>query len=307
MLFNAALQQPVSASNAYAAPQASAHHLQALAQQQAYFAQQQAHAQRQAYVAQQQASAHQRAYFSQQQAYVHQQAFANQQSPQQPVRPALNEAEGSGDLISAASVHFSFVREADQLAEKQEEQASGFGAPAAAPGAFVFVKPGQTAAEASQDAMRSSSDEFAAIMDAKMAKARKKNGRSFIITLILFFGPILGATGWFVSNPARVEAFRSAVKEIRSVGDIQAILANYQKSLDKVAVRSQQIDEATSLLGIDPATAGNEDPYMDKEMKEMTGPDGGPTIGDRNKRLREKFGDVKNGKGLGSTISPQAK
>lgn len=135
--------------------------------------------------------------------------------------------------------------------------------------------------------------ELAAIMDAKIAKDKRRRRRGFLITVLFFVGVTGGAAGWVVVNPERFAALKAVIAEIKSVGDIQGIVAKYQKSLDKIAVRGEQINAATTAMGVDPASVDeNEDPGLDKEMQAMMGEEGGKTTASRDKRLRDKFKSV---------------
>lgn len=305
-------QEYAARQRAYELQQEYARQQQLYAQQQEYALQQQAYAQQQAILAQQQAYAQQQA---EQLAHARHQAYLQQQAEQlayarQQQAAAQNDPYGlgeSGDLLSAEPEPEIDVQLPVRENPAEEPPATfGFTVPAAASGSFVFTK--KEEADSNEHPGMQESEEFATIMDAKMAKARRKNGRSFLFTMILFGGPTLGGAGWFVSNPDRVDALRATVSEIRSAGDIKAIMAKYQKSLDKVAVRGKHIDEATSMMGIDPAAEAGpgDDAHFEEEMKKMSGPDGGPTITERNRKLREKFGDVKNGGGLMGKKVPAA-
>jgi hypothetical protein len=135
--------------------------------------------------------------------------------------------------------------------------------------------------------------ELAEIMDDKIArdKARRRRGRLVLVLFLL--GITGGATGWIAANPDRVEALKNTIAEIKSVGDIQGMVAKYQASLDKIGERGKQIDNATVAMGVDPASVDeNEDPGFDKEMKAMMGGEGGKTTAARDKILHHKFGDV---------------
>lgn len=137
------------------------------------------------------------------------------------------------------------------------------------------------------------SAELGAIMDAKIVREKRKRRRSLIFMLLFFVGITGGAAGWVVSNPARFAEMKKVVAEIRSVGDIEGMVAKYQKALDKVAVRSEQIDAATVSMGVDPASAADmEDQGFDKEMRDMMGEDGGPTSASRNAKLQGEFKHV---------------
>ncbi len=143
------------------------------------------------------------------------------------------------------------------------------------------------------------SAELGAIMDAKVARQKRKRRRGLLLIALFFTGTVGGTAGWVVTNPERFEAMKKVVAEIKSAGDIKGMVAKYQKALDKIAVRGEQIDAATTSMGIDPASADHmEDQGFDKEMREMMGEDGGPTTASRNSKLMEKFKHVKEGGSL---------
>ena len=166
---------------------------------------------------------------------------------------------------------------------------------AAAPvGAVALAEPEvqrDVQAEASLDTALNA--ELAEILDAKIAREKRRRRRGFYTMILFFVGVTGGATGWVVTNPDRFEAMKSAIAEIKSVGDIQGMVAKYQQALDKVAVRGKQIDAATTAMGVDPTSVDeHEDPGFDKEMQAMMGEDGGKTTAARDKLLREKFKSV---------------
>ncbi len=164
------------------------------------------------------------------------------------------------------------------------------GIPGAAPAVESVVRR-EAQAEALLDI--SINAELAAIMDEKISKEKRRRKRGFLVTILFFVGVTGGAAGWVVSDPDRFEAMKSAIAEIKSVGDVQGMVAKYQKALDKVAVRGEQIDAATISMGVDPTSVDEyEDPGFDKEMQAMMGEDGGKTTAARDKLLREKFKSV---------------
>jgi hypothetical protein len=177
-------------------------------------------------------------------------------------------------------------------------------APAAAPApvesAQELVQP---MANAGLDAV--SAEELRILLDEQHLRLKRRRRRELVGTLILFLGITGGGFGWFVSAPERVQAVRDAVKEVRSVGDIAGMVAKYQKALDKIATRAQDIDAATESMGVSSNQEGMKDVNMDAEMKEMMGGEG-KTVGERNRLLQDKFGSVKDG-GLKAAVVPAAK
>lgn len=138
------------------------------------------------------------------------------------------------------------------------------------------------------------SAELGEILDEKVRKEKRSKKRARLVMLGVFLGIVGGSSAWVVTNPERFEAMKKVVSEIKSAGDIKGMVEKYQKSLDKVAVRGEQIDAATESMGVDPNSMDHvEDQGFDKEMREMMGEDGGPTTAKRDKVLRDKFQSVK--------------
>ena len=146
-----------------------------------------------------------------------------------------------------------------------------------------------TIAAGSHDA---ASAELAGILDKKMAKDNSKRKAQFLMILIVLAGGIGGGIAWFIQSPDRVTELKSAVTEVQSATDVESITGEYDKSLEKVAVRGNQLDEATSALGASTELKAGEDGYMDKEMKGMMGGEG-KTAGERAHGMEKSFGDQK--------------
>ncbi|MEP2777345.1 MAG: hypothetical protein ABJ118_15065 [Luteolibacter sp.] len=136
-------------------------------------------------------------------------------------------------------------------------------------------------------------EELGAILDAKVAKEKRRKRRGRITALLILVSLTGGSSAWVVTNPERYEAMKQVITDIKSAGDIQGMVAKYQEALDKVAVRGEQINAATESMGVDPHSADHfEDQGFDQEMREMMGEEGGPTSAQRDKLLREKFQSV---------------
>lgn len=172
--------------------------------------------------------------------------------------------------------------------------------PAAVAPAADLVQP---MANAGLDAV--SAEELRILLEEQHRRLKSRRRREMVGSLLVFLALTGGGFGWFVSSPERVEAVRSAVKEVRSVGDIAGMVAKYQKALDKIATRAQDIDIATESMGVSSNQEGMKDVYLDAEMKEMMGGEG-KTAGERNRMLQEKFGSVKEG-GLKAALVPTSK
>jgi hypothetical protein len=131
--------------------------------------------------------------------------------------------------------------------------------------------------------------ELKILLDEQHLRLRRKRRRDALVMAAILFGTTGGGYAWFVQSPDRVHAVTSAIKEIRSAGDVAGIVGSYRKALAKIATRSKQIDDATVSMGGSANQDGMKDVYMDAEMSEMMG-EKGKTVGQRNKMLQEKFG-----------------
>ena len=138
---------------------------------------------------------------------------------------------------------------------------------------------------------KEAAEELGALLDERLARKRRRRKLELVVTLILFFGSTIGGTAWFIQSPARIQALREAIRDVRSYGDINSMVAKYQEYINKIGVRNQQIDQASTNLGIDLAKVDRSDETMDAEMRQMMGGEGGKTIGDRNKAMHAAFGD----------------
>ncbi len=147
-------------------------------------------------------------------------------------------------------------------------------------------------------------EELRILLEEQHLRLKRKRIRETVGALVVFLALTGGGFGWFVHSPDRVQAVRAAIKEVRSVGDIAGMVAQYQKALDKIGTRAQDIDIATESMGVSANQEGMKDVYMDAEMKQMMGGEG-KTAGERNRMLQEKFGTVKTG-GLKAAVMPTA-
>lgn len=156
----------------------------------------------------------------------------------------------------------------------------------------IFDKVEETPAAAEAPALdKEAAEELGRLLDERIVRKRRRRKIELVVTLILFFGGTAGGTAWFVQSPARIIALKEAIRDIRSYGDINSMVAKYQEYINKIGVRNKQIDQASTNLGIDTTKVAPGDETMDAEFKQMMGSEGGKTLGQRNKAMHAAFGN----------------
>ena len=60
-----------------------------------------------------------------------------------------------------------------------------------------------------------------------IVRKRRRRKLELVVTLVLFFGSTLGGTAWFIQSPTRILALKEAIRDIRSYGDINSMVAKY--------------------------------------------------------------------------------
>jgi hypothetical protein len=150
--------------------------------------------------------------------------------------------------------------------------------------------------------------ELRAQIEEREALLRKRQQRKSIAVTICILGLVAaGGIGCYTSPKARAEimalvpALSQSVEDVKLVG---SITKKYDEQLDQIAVRGDQIADATRAMGVDTDSVSAEgNAGLDAEMAQMMGEDG-PTTGQRDQALQEKFGFV--GKLAGDKAKPVA-
>jgi len=141
---------------------------------------------------------------------------------------------------------------------------------------------------ASAGLSESESAELGMLLDEQQQRKTRKRRREMLATLAVIVTLTGGGSGWFAQSPQRVQAMKEAIRDVRSVGDVKSMVAKYQRALDKIAVRSKQIDLATESMGVSSNQNSAKDPNMDVEMLSMMGGQG-KTTGQRNQMVKHAF------------------
>ena len=138
--------------------------------------------------------------------------------------------------------------------------------------------------------------ELGALIEERDARMKKKHSRQLRYANLTLLGIVAFGGVWYVCSTTAQTAVKNLIPAIRQSGNdvkmLGSILGQFDKSLQKVATRSSQIDEASRSIGADPNAVGaKDDPQMESEMNQLTGGEGGTTAG-RDRALKEKFGFV---------------
>ncbi|MEM1084208.1 MAG: hypothetical protein AAGI48_08800 [Verrucomicrobiota bacterium] len=136
--------------------------------------------------------------------------------------------------------------------------------------------------------------EFAALLEEREGRIEKKGKRARWAVNLLFLGLFGGSATAFAVSPELRGKFEKLVVAVQeSAADVKMMskgTENYDEALEQVAVRGDQIDNATRMMGVDPTSVDpNDDPNMMAEMNQLAGEDVG--LGSRLGKL-ETLGKV---------------
>jgi hypothetical protein len=142
--------------------------------------------------------------------------------------------------------------------------------------------------------------------DARIARTRRVQSIAASVTLL---GALIAGGTWFATSPsaranaaAIIPALRQSVDDVKMIG---SLTEKYDEKLEKIAVRGDQISDATRALGVDPDSLPDDvDPHMQAEMQQMMGGEGVTNV-DRDKAFKQKFGIV--GKLVGNQKTKEEK
>jgi len=151
------------------------------------------------------------------------------------------------------------------------------------------------------------SAELGILLEEQHRRKVSRRRREVLMTFVILFGLTGGSFAWFVHSPQRVLAAKQAIAEIKSAGDVGALVASYKKALAKIGTRATEINVATESMGVSSDQTGMKDVDMDAEMKQLMGGEG-KTVGERNRMLKEKFGYLEKtgGKLKAPPVNPKA-
>lgn len=137
-------------------------------------------------------------------------------------------------------------------------------------------------------------EDLSQLLDEQVARLVKKRRQANWV-IFAFFGLMMGsASAWYASSEGNrrmvadlIMDIKASGKDFKLIGSATGMASQYDKALEKIGTRSQDVDQATTSLGIDP-TKVTED-GMETEMKDMMGGKG-KTSGERNRLLQQKLG-----------------
>lgn len=143
--------------------------------------------------------------------------------------------------------------------------------------------------------------ELRAMIEERDEKKKTSQKRQSLVVTFSLLAMLAAAGGWFAVSPSAqakvakiVPLFNESMRDVKTLANTKK---NFDKQLEQVAARNNQINDATRSMGVDPSTvaAGNGE-EIDGAMKEMSG--GQRTTSERNKDVQDKLGVV--GKLLGN-------
>lgn len=138
----------------------------------------------------------------------------------------------------------------------------------------VVEVPAASAAPATSAGQSECESEFAELgklLEEQQQRKTRKCRSDVLMTLGILTILTGNAFSWFVNSPQRVVALHQAIQDVRSVGDVGSTVAKYQVALDKIAVRSKQIDQATAAMVLSSNQDGATDSTMDTAMLALMG------------------------------------
>lgn len=146
---------------------------------------------------------------------------------------------------------------------------------------------------------KDAAEELGALLDEQVRRRRRKHRIESMVAAVALIGLTGGSAGWFVQSPERVQAILTVIAEIRSVGDVKSMVAKFEAALKRISARGQQIDQASSAMGVKPSEKDEKDAYFDSEMKQMMGGEG-KTAGDHAGHMQQAFGEMQEKHGSSS-------
>ncbi len=143
--------------------------------------------------------------------------------------------------------------------------------------------------------------ELRAMIDEREAKKQTTQKRQSLAVTLSLLAMLAAAGGWFAVSPSAqakvakvVPLFKESLRDVKALANTKE---NFDKQLEQVGSRNNQIDDATRALGVDPTTVPDEaGAELDTALQDMMGGEG-RTTSERNKEVQEKLGVV--GKLLG--------
>ncbi len=150
---------------------------------------------------------------------------------------------------------------------------------AAVPAAEPAVEPApEPLPEAAPAAHIEQDAELSAMLEERDQKLKTRRGRAKMAANIALLTVIVAPSVAVMVNPTLRAKFDWFVANLgKGVDDVKSMAntkGSYDEALDKVALRGNQIDDATRAMGVDPTTVvPGEDPEMREEMRQLMGDD----------------------------------
>ncbi|MBC8128552.1 MAG: hypothetical protein H8M99_15545 [Gloeobacteraceae cyanobacterium ES-bin-144] len=153
-------------------------------------------------------------------------------------------------------------------------------------------------------------EDLAALLDEQSVRLRKRRRRANWVILAIFGGLMAYGSVWYSASAANQQTLaelllniRQSGKDFKMIGSVLGIKSQYDKALDKIGTRKDDVQKAAASMGVDPSKYKEDG--MDAEMRDMQGGDG-PTVNDRNKLLQNTLGKFAEAKANGEKQNLEA-
>ena len=217
-------------------------------------------------------------------------------TPQEKIQQLAMAALRSAPSPTGAPKPSTFMADAEKLRAIPTAAPVEQAAPVAAAPAVVEVAPLPTPAFKDEGC-----PELRAMLEERDATKEASNKRKSLAVTCALLALLAAGGGWFAVSPSAqakvariVPLFKESMRDVKSLANTKK---NFDQQLEKIAVRNDQIGDATKALGVDPNSVpeGNGE-EIESAMKDMMGGEG-RTVTERNKDVQDKLGVV--GKLLG--------
>ncbi len=128
------------------------------------------------------------------------------------------------------------------------------------------------------------------LINARRQPEYETSVRTKVVLLTLAAAVCVSLVVWFTQSPERTNLVGEAVEDLEMSGDMGKMVGSYDAALDRIGEHGEQIDDATSSMGVEPGSEREgSDSGLEAQLQEALG--GGSTH-DRETQTKELIGEV---------------